>query len=273
MVVGPGEGECAEFTLRVVFDGESFPELVDKYNLDLLDTPAPHPNPDNLPGLVAESGLQDWWSGNRDGLGTSYDNILVEVSPGTLEWNEISKLLGSNMADADLTKLETVESAYNVEMTTPLFRRLRRAYGGLPGWRKTYTKYLWHGAESVDEMIEYIEDGFSVTPREDYGIGAYFHCSADSAAACAVPGTDTHQLLLSVVLVGESIAGTEGARRLPRGTPAGGRSGRYWSWHGSDDAGKRDVYVVDKPAKACPAYLVTFRYVDTKTVADPPTRV
>ena len=192
------------------------------------------------------------------------DVCLIEVTPGSDEWNKEVNNFCKTLSGATVVKLERIQNKWLWERYSFAKKRMSKT-----NREHVNEKHLFHGTRTTPpEKVFRSEKGvdFRFSREGLWGIGSYFavNASYSDAYAYARPGgSNVKQMFVCKVLTGESYNAEQSDRSLrqpplkPIPTHGSFEEERYDSVKGYTN--QSYVYVVYDHEKVYPAYLVTYR--------------
>eukprot|EP00928_Gymnodinium_smaydae_P030214 TRINITY_DN22526_c0_g1_i1.p1 TRINITY_DN22526_c0_g1~~TRINITY_DN22526_c0_g1_i1.p1 ORF type:complete len:912 (+),score=72.45 TRINITY_DN22526_c0_g1_i1:49-2784(+) len=207
--------------------------------------------------------------------------VLHDVSAGSLEFQHVESVFSNpslelpayqrssevQLHGLKILRIERVQNKSQVDLATkPYYDSLRRSLDEQdlafePG---THTCWAFHGADSsaIESILSDPVSGFqpSAPGSSDsalWGSGVYFARDAAhvaSGSSCGPPGEDgARQMMLCLLSIGMPCLGDPRQRGV---LPYRQKPHRYNS--AVDSLSSPEIYILQHPSAACPAYLITF---------------
>ena len=186
---------------------------------------------------------------------------LVQVQKNSQEWNNVQNQVKTTLPTAKMTNLHRIQNKWLWESYNQSKRRL-----GLKNRNRLNEKMLFHGtSKNSPNKIYSSEKGFDFrfANRGLWGEGSYFAVNASYSDAYAYIHGQTKQMLLALVLTGESVScASDKSLKQPPMKPTTNQGEnmftdeRYDSVKG--EAGGSVIYIIYEHDKAYPLYLIEY---------------
>jgi hypothetical protein len=228
-------------------------------------------------GLGPPESLRHYWkSKGQQGRDSSK---LFEVDKTSEEYENIEKIFKAEPVekayyplasirgwhdDVEIIKIQRVENGDQSEASNLRYESARRNMKDqLDGTGKSFTqgvhtRWLFHGTEAIDAIIEDPQDGFSELMSGSavgnvWGPGIYFARDAAYSVGFSRENTDgSKSMLLCHVTTGMCTVGAPGMRICPK------RTGHHKFNSTVDSLSNPEIFVLQKSEGAVPAYVITY---------------
>mmetsp|Transcript_77405 Transcript_77405/g.169398 ORF Transcript_77405/g.169398 Transcript_77405/m.169398 type:complete len:1511 (-) Transcript_77405:66-4598(-) len=222
---------------------------------------------------------QFWVSTKRKQTPNEPQEFLFDVAPNCLEARLVSTVFRTSAKDPStygtvdkgrwnrmrIVRIQRVENAMQQDAgVKAYYESVKKSCGSMgiefvPG---VHTRWLFHGSSALDSIVSSPLQGFQPLAsgsqgQSVWGLGTYFARDAEYVAAgpfCGYPAADgTRRMLLCLVTTGMSCAGDPNHRGI---LPFRRHPHRYNS--SVDSLSSPEIYIVQHPGAAYPAYVITF---------------
>jgi len=222
--------------------------------------------------------LRQFWVSTQTRAAQESQEYLFDVPRGSSEFHLVSTVFRQGAKDPStygysreqwercgLIRIQRIENASQDEGgTAPYYNSLRHSFEcmGVEFIPGVHTRWLFHGSSAIDSIVSNPIQGFqplaSGTAGEAvWGRGTYFARDAGYVASgpfCGHPARDgTRRMLMCLVTTGMSCAGSPHHNGI---LPVRQAPHRFNS--SVDSLSSPEIFVIQHPGAAYPAYLVTF---------------
>jgi len=221
-------------------------------------------------GMTPELLMRFWQSKNKKGQDAQKRFAL---DPESDEYDHVATLFHSQPKDppmyggyseawpeTPIVRIERVENGYQVEGNAKPWCESLRATIEAQGMRFTpglHTRWCFHGTQAVDTIVNNPMQGFQplAANRSVWGSGTYFARDAKYASdgGFCLQTAEGNQVLMCLLMTGMACLGDP----IHRGVlPFSTSPHRYTC--SVDSLNNPEIFVVQHPAAALPAYIITF---------------
>jgi len=221
-----------------------------------------------------------WINREWEHMHVTHDNkFLFDVTRESAEFQAVSTVFTTSAKDpssygfnaqqwerCQVCRIQRVENAAQEEGgTRPYYDTVKRSFArmGIEFVPGVHTRWLFHGSSAVDSIVSNPVQGFQPLASGSagasvWGRGTYFARDAGYVASgpfCGQPATDgTRRMLMCLVTTGMSCIGSPHQTGI---LPV--RQGPYRYNSSVDSLSSPEIFIIQHPGAAYPAYLITFR--------------
>jgi len=223
--------------------------------------------------------FRHFWVSGREQNQAHGDRFLLDVPRESAEFHAVSTVFTTSAKDpstygfdarqwerCQVCRIQRVENAAQEENgTRPYYDSVKRSFArmGIEFVPGVHTRWLFHGSSAVESIVSNPVQGFQPLASGSagasvWGRGTYFARDAGYVASgpfCGQPARDgTRRMLLCLVTTGVSCIGSPHQTGI---LPVRQSPHRYNS--SVDSLSSPEIFIIQHPSAAYPAYLITFR--------------